>query len=52
MATTATQIVLDTLAAEFRLPATDGKTYALDDVADEKARSSSSSVTIVPMLKR
>ena len=36
MATTATQIVLDTLAAEFRLPATDGKTYALDDVAGEK----------------
>ena len=28
MATTATQVVLDTSAAEFRLPATDGKTYA------------------------
>src|SRR6267142_6088062 len=36
MATTATQGVLDTPAAEFRLPATDGKTYALDDVAGEK----------------
>ena len=36
MATTATQVVLDTPAAKFRLPATDGKTYALDDVAGEK----------------
>ena len=36
MATTATQVVLDTPAAEFQLPATDGKTYALDDVAGEK----------------
>src|SRR6201981_3652694 len=36
MATTATQVVLDTAAAEFRLPATDDKTYALDDVAGEK----------------
>ena len=36
MATTATQVVLDTPAAEFRLPATDGKNYALDDVAGEK----------------
>jgi hypothetical protein len=36
MATTATQVVLDSLAAELRLPATDGKTYALDDVAGEK----------------
>jgi peroxiredoxin len=35
MATTATQVTLDTPAAEFRLPATDGKTYALDDVAGE-----------------
>src|SRR5260370_41862128 len=35
MATTATQGVLDTTAAEFRLPATDAKTYALDDVAGE-----------------
>src|SRR6202035_5897543 len=52
MATTATQVVLDTPAAEFRLPATDGKTYALDDGAGEKARSSSSSANIVPMLKR
>jgi hypothetical protein len=52
MATTATQGVLDTTAAEFRLPATDGKTCALDDVAAKKARSSSSSVTIVRMLKR
>jgi hypothetical protein len=33
MATTATQVTLDTSASEFRLPATDGKTYALDDVA-------------------
>src|SRR5260221_14732924 len=36
MATTTTQVVLDTPAAKFRLPATDGKTYALDDVAGEK----------------
>ena len=36
MAATVTQVVLDTQAAEFRLPATDGKTYALDDVAGEK----------------
>jgi hypothetical protein len=52
MAKTATQIVLDTPAAEFRLPATDGKTYAVDDVTGKKARSSSSSVTIVPTLKQ
>ena len=36
MPATTTQAVLDTPAAEFRLPATDGKTYALDDVAGEK----------------
>ncbi len=36
MAATATQVILDTPAAEFRLPATDGKTYAPDDVAGEK----------------
>jgi len=36
MATTATQVVLDTPAAGFRLPATDGKTYTLDDVAGQK----------------
>jgi len=30
------QVILDTPAAEFRLPATDGRTYALDDVAGEK----------------
>jgi peroxiredoxin len=36
MAATAGQPVLDTPAAEFRLAATDGKTYALDDVAGEK----------------
>jgi hypothetical protein len=36
MAAAATQAVLDMPAAEFRLPATDGKTYALDDVAGEK----------------
>ena len=36
MAATSTQTVLDRPAAEFRLPATDGKTYALDDVAGEK----------------
>jgi hypothetical protein len=52
MATTATQVTLDTPAAEFRLPGTDGKTYALDDVAGKKARSSSSSATIAPMSKR
>jgi hypothetical protein len=32
----ATQVALDTPAPELRLPATDGKTYALDDVAGEK----------------
>src|SRR6476646_3314320 len=36
MAATATQVVLDSPAAEFRLPATNGKTYSLDDVAGEK----------------
>jgi peroxiredoxin len=36
MAATATQVSLDTPAAGFRLPGTDGKTYALDDVAGEK----------------
>jgi peroxiredoxin len=36
MAATVTQVGLDTSAPEFRLPATDGKTYALDDVAGEK----------------
>ena len=36
MATTATQVTLDTSAPEFRLPATDGKTYTPDDVAGEK----------------
>ena len=36
MATTATPVDLDTPATEFRLPATDGKTYALDEVAGEK----------------
>jgi peroxiredoxin len=36
MAMTATQVTLDTPAAEFRLPATDGKTYALDDLPGEK----------------
>ena len=36
MAATSTQVVLDTPPAEFRLPATDGKTYALDDVVGEK----------------
>ena len=35
MATPATQIVFDTPAPEFRLPATDGKSYALGDVAGE-----------------
>jgi hypothetical protein len=36
MATIATPVTLDTSAAEFRLPATDGKTYALDDVAGDR----------------
>ena len=36
MAATASQVILGTQAAEFQLPATDGKTYALDDVAGEK----------------
>jgi len=36
MKTAATQVVFDTPAAVFQLPATDGKTYALDDVAGAK----------------
>jgi peroxiredoxin len=36
MVATPTQIALDTPAADFRLPATDGRTYTLDDVAGEK----------------
>ena len=36
MAAIATQVTVATAAMEFRLPATDGKTYALDDVAGEK----------------
>jgi peroxiredoxin len=35
MATTPTDIILDTPAIDFRLPATDGKTYALDDIAGD-----------------
>ncbi|MGH6822352.1 MAG: redoxin domain-containing protein, partial [Methylocella sp.] len=36
MAATATKIVLDTVAPDFRLPGTDGRTYTLKDVAGEK----------------
>jgi len=36
MVATATQVVLDSPAAEFRLPATNGKTYSLDEVAGKK----------------
>ena len=36
MPATATQAVLDTPAAEFRLPATDGKTYKLSDFKGQK----------------
>lgn len=36
MAMTATQVTFDTPAPEFRLPATDGKIYRLDDLAGEK----------------
>lgn len=36
MAATSAETALDTPAAEFWLAATDGKTYALDDVAGEK----------------
>jgi peroxiredoxin len=36
MAATATEITLDTPAPDFLLPATDGKIYALKDVAGEK----------------
>jgi peroxiredoxin len=35
MAATSTQIVLDTPAPDFLLPATDGRTYTLDDIAGE-----------------
>src|SRR5580692_11374104 len=36
MAATATKIILDTPAPDFRLPATDGRSYTLKDVAGEK----------------
>jgi peroxiredoxin len=36
MAATATKIILDTLAPDFSLPATDGRTYVLKDVTGEK----------------
>jgi len=36
MAASATDITLDTPAPDFRLPATDGRTYGLDEVAGEK----------------
>lgn len=36
MAAISNAIILDTPARDFRLPATDGKTYGLKDVADEK----------------
>ena len=36
MAATATKIILDTPAPDFRLAGTDGRTYTLKDVADEK----------------
>jgi len=36
MAHTDTQVILDTPAPAFRLPATDGRTYTLDEVAGEK----------------
>ena len=35
MATTPSQIILDTPAVDFQLPATDGRTYTLDDIAGE-----------------
>jgi peroxiredoxin len=37
MATAVNSIVLDTEAPNFRLPATDGKIYTLDDIRGEKA---------------
>jgi len=36
MAASATKIILDTPAPDFRLPGTDGRTYTLKDVAGEK----------------
>ena len=36
MSATAVSTVLGTAAPTFRLPATDGKTYALDDIAGRK----------------
>jgi len=52
MAVTATQVTFDTPAADFRLRATDGETYALDDVVGARALSSPSSATIALTLKR
>src|SRR3974377_1265977 len=37
MATGSAEIALGAPAVDFRLPATDGRTYALDDVAGEKS---------------
>ncbi|MGH6838817.1 MAG: thioredoxin family protein [Methylocella sp.] len=36
MAATTTEVILNSPAPDFRLPATDGRTYALKDVAGEK----------------
>jgi hypothetical protein len=52
MAVTANQVNFDTPAAEFRLPATDGKIYALNDVAGEKGTVVALSATIALTSKR
>jgi len=36
MAASSAQVILETPAVDFRLPATDGRTYRLDDIAGEK----------------
>ena len=49
MAVAQTEIVLDARAPGFRLPATDGRSYALRDVAAPRGPSSSSSAITAPM---
>ena len=51
MTTTAMPNVLGAPAIDFRLPATEGRTFTLVDVAGKEAPSSSLSATTAPMSK-